>query len=91
MYFNHVKNGVVALLAGVASTGAALAQPLPYPPSGAVERVWYGQSFYQGGVQYPAGGYNGGRYRPTAYSAADVYVTPVWGYGPARDCFCAMR
>ncbi|WP_457796679.1 hypothetical protein [Methylocystis sp. S23] len=39
-----------------------------------VGAVGYDEGYYQGGYQYPAGGYGGGPYRRAAYSAADVYV-----------------
>jgi hypothetical protein len=42
-----------------------------------VAAVGYDTGYYNGGYQYPAGGYGGGPYRRAAYSAADVYVTPV--------------
>jgi hypothetical protein len=90
MCFRELRTALIALFAVSAAAGAPSAQPLPYPPR-AVAPVRYGQSFFFGGYQFPAGGYNGGRYRPTAYSAADVYVTPVWGYAPVRDCVCVAR
>lgn len=90
MRVRELRNGLGVLFAVMAASGAATAQPLPGPPRG-VERVWYGQSFFLGGEAFPAGGFNGGRYRPTAYSAADVYVTPVWEYAPPRACFCVSR
>jgi hypothetical protein len=80
-----LRTGICAL---AVVAGGAVAQPLAYLPPGDVVPVWYGRS---GGYQYPAGGYNGGRYRPGAYSAADVYVTaPAWP-APVRYCACVMR
>lgn len=45
--------------------------------------VGYDQGYYQGGYQYPAGGYGGGPYRRAAYSAADIYVNG--GYGQSYE------
>ncbi|MGJ0505666.1 MAG: hypothetical protein ACR652_00745 [Methylocystis sp.] len=61
-----------------------------YQSYGGVAAVGYDQGYYQGGYQYPAGGYGGGDYRRAAYTAADVYVSaPPPSY--ARPCARAPR
>lgn len=84
MCFNEFRNGLFVLAGAMwlAATGDVSAQPVAYvetvcfPSPSGDGPVWFNQGFFWGGYQYPAGGYNGGLYRPRAYSAADIYVSP---------------
>ncbi len=72
---------------GVVAASGASAGGYGYPGYRAVD---YYQGYFNGGyyvgyggapLQAMAGGYNGGDYRPAAYSAADVYYYPRVAYG----------
>jgi len=84
MFMNEFRNGLFALAAVLwfAPTSGATARPVAFvetvcvPSPSGNGPVWFDQAFFWGGYQYPAGGYGGGIYRPRAYSAADIYVSP---------------
>lgn len=78
-----------AVAAGGASAGG-------YGPG--YRAVDYYQGYFNGGyyvgygaapLQAMAGGYNGGDYRPAAYSAADVYYYPRVAYGGYAQSYVA--
>ena len=71
----------------LALSGGAQAQVYNYPYVGyEYSPAIYDQSFYNPAPPVMAGGYNGGPYRRSAYSAADLYVTeevaPTVAYQP---------
>lgn len=113
MSFHEFRNRLFVLAGALwlATMSVAAARPVAYaetvcfPSPSGDGPVWFDQAFFWGGYQYPAGGYNGGIYRPRAYSAADVYVSPPvcvtqtvyrervahHRAAPRRRCACAAR
>lgn len=74
--FGAAPCGLAIALAALLAQPAAAVETVCFPSPSGSGPVWYNQSFFWGGYQYPAGGYSGGVYKPRAYTAADIYVSP---------------
>jgi hypothetical protein len=72
--FRALGLGFALTLASAAPAKPAAFTAADVPPQNGAGPFWRGPSFDWGGYAYPAAGSNGGLYRPTAYTAADLYI-----------------
>ena len=72
--FRALGLGFALTLASAAQAKPAAFTAADVPPPHVASPFRCGPSHFWGGFAYPAAGANGGLYRPTAYTAADLFI-----------------